>query len=475
MVQKVEILVINPIIRKGDKARLIPHGLGIISNLIRRDLKITPEFLDINAERPTDRQVEHLVDDINPDVVLIGGLIPIYKEVIKWSKYIKNTYPETVIISGGSVASSIPDILLRNSDVDIICMNEGEKTTIDLLRNIKRRDIKGIAYRNKKTIINEPRNLITDLDTESMLPAYDLLPMETYLNNQAIGLGREIDFISSRGCPFMCSFCWQPWGKKPRLHSAKFIINAIKDLIRDYDIDFVTFMDDEFLINKKRVKEFCNDINGLDKKILWSCNGRSNIIAKDESLLKKMRNSNCVSVAYGFESGSQRMLDSMHKKQTIAQMEKVTELNRKYGMPIPVSFILGMPTEDWDSVRSTMEFCYRNTIPLDSLMFATPYPGTEIYEFAKDTGRITNEDEFVSLLKDARDFTINLTDTFTDEQLISLRDWMMDSTRRNYDNHITKDEIIEKTKVLFGDLYDKSNLDENDWEHRFKHGGISIF
>lgn len=471
-----EILVINPIIRKDDKARLIPHGLGIISNLIRRDLKITPEFLDINAERPTDRQVEHIIDDIRPDAVLIGGLIPVYKEVIKWSKYIKDTYPETVIVSGGSVASSIPDILLRNSDVDIIVMNEGEKTTIDFLRNINRRDQNGIAYRkDNKTIINPPQPLIQDLDTESILPAYDLIPMETYLNNNAIGLGREIDFISSRGCPFMCSFCWQPWGKTPRLHSSGFILNAVKFLISEYDIDFVAFMDDEFLINNSRVKEFCDGINKLDKKILWSCNGRSNIIANNEDLLKKMRNNNCVSVAYGFESGSQRMLDSMHKKQTIKQMEAVIKLNRKYGMPIPVSFILGMPREDLDSIADTLKFCERNHIPLDSLMFATPYPGTEIYNFARKTGRITNEDKFVSTLRDARDFTINLTDTFTDEQLITARHVMMKATRELYENYISKDEIVEKTKALFGDLYDKSNLDESDWEHRFKHGGISIF
>ena len=468
-------LIINPVIRKEDKARLIPHGLGILANLIRRDLKITPYLYDINALRPTDRQVEHLIDDYHADVVMIGGIIPIYKDVIKLSSYIKDIYPETIVAVGGSVASSIPDILLEHSKVDVICMGEGEKTVINLLRDIKRRDINGIAYKNGGVIINEPESLIQDLDKESMLPAYDLIEMEIYLNNQAIGLGREIDFISSRGCPYICKFCFQPFGKHPRLHSAKFVINAIKMLIKDYDIDFVTFLDDEFLINKQRVKDFCSEIKKLDKDILWSCNGRANILAKDEDLMKKMKDSRCISIAYGFESGSQKMLNEMGKKQTIEQMEKVTVLNRKYEMPIPVSFILGMPGETKETAKETIDFCFRNNLPLDSLMFATPYPGTDIYNFAIETGRIKDKVKFIESLKDARDFTVNLTDEFTDDEIINLRKSMMEDTRKNYENYISNDEIKEKTKQLFGKLYEKSNIDEKDWEHRFKHGGISIF
>ena len=469
-----KVLAINPVIRKEDKARLIPHGLAIISNIIRRDFGITPEFLDINAYRYSDRQVEHVIDDVHADVVLLGSLIPVYKEVIKWSTYIKDTYPETTVVAGGSVASPIPDILLKNSKVDIICMGEGEKTVPNILRNLNKRDIKGIAYKKDgKTIITEPEPLILNLDEESMLPAYDLLPMEIYLNNQAIGMGREIDFISSRGCPFMCTFCYQPWGSRPRLHSIGFLINAIKFLKKTYNIDFVTFVEDEFLIDKNRAREFCNYMKDTD--ILWSCNGRANILANDEDLMKTMVNGNCVFIAYGFESGSTKMLKSMNKKQTIEQMETVTKLNRKYGLPVPVSFILGMPSEDKFTVKETTDFCLRNNLPLDSLMFATPYPGTQLYKFAKETGRITNEDEFILKIRDARDFIINLTDTFTDEELINLRLSMMKETREHYENYLSPDDILEKMKKLYGKLYDKTNLSQEDLEHRAKHGGINIF
>jgi radical SAM superfamily enzyme YgiQ (UPF0313 family) len=96
-------------------------------------------------------------------------------------------------------------------------------------------------------------------------------------------------------------------------------------------------------------------------------------------------------------------------------------------MMLPVSFIIGMPGEDEDTCRETVEFCVRTKIPLKSMMFATPYPGTELFEFAVSTGRIKRGKlhEFVLSLEDARDFTVNLTDAFTDDQLIAKRDEMI--------------------------------------------------
>lgn len=466
-------LLINPIIRKRDKPRHIPHGLAILANVIRRDLKIEPEFLDINAHRYTDRQVEHRIDTYKPDIVLIGGLTPIYNSVIKITDYIKSTYPETLVVCGGSVGAPIPEILLKNSKVDIVCTGEGERTIVELLQNIKRRDIDGISYRKKWIITNNSADLIEDLDKESELPAYDLLPMEIYLNNQAVGLGREVDFISSRGCPYKCTFCYQPWGDNPRLHSADFIIDAIKYLKEVYYIDFIAFQDDEFMINKQRIREFCDKVKDIDIK--WSCTGRCNIVTKDESIIKTMKNAGCTSISYGFESGSQEMLDSMNKKQTIEQMEKTVQLNRKYGMPIPASFIIGMPGETEITSNDTLDFSYDNNIPLDSLMFATPYPGTSIYEFALKTNRIGDEHTFISKIKDARDFIINLTDDFTDMELIDKREYMINKSRENYMEYISIDKIEENMKSLYGNLYDKSNIDKKDLEHRFKHGGICVF
>ena len=484
---EMDVLIINPPIRLSDKPRNIPHGLAILANIIRRKLNITPTFLDINAHRYTEKETGRIIENTDFDVVLIGGLTPVYGTIIKLSEFIKSVNPDAKIVAGGSVAMSIPKILLKNSEVDIICTGEGEITIVELLSrleedlNAQLDAIAGICYKknnNKnKIVFTQPRPLIQNLDKEGALPAYDLLPMETYLSNPVVGIGRDIDFIASRGCPYQCTFCYQPWGHIPRYHSVDFIINAIRYLKGNYEIDFISFQDDEFMANKKIVREFCEKRNRFFPDLLWSCTGRVNIVARDEKILKLMRNSGCVLISYGFESGSQRMLNSMKKGITIEQMEKAVEISRKYTMPIPASFIIGMPGENDESCQETLDFCIRNNLPLDSLMFATPYPGTEIFDFALRTGRVDRNHvhEFVMKLGDARDFTINLTDYFSDEELINKREEMMEEARENYENFIMQEEILTKIRSLFGSLSDKYNLDEKDLEHRAKHGGMSIF
>lgn len=470
-----------------DKPRHIPHGLAILASIIRDKLGIRPTFLDINAHRYTDDETGKLIESTRFDVALIGGLIPTYSRIIELSKLIKSVNPGAKIIAGGSAAMSMPKVLLSNSDVDIIGTGEGEITIVELLSRLENNlnadldDIAGICYKkngNADEIVGtQPRPLIRSLDEQSALPAYDLLPMEIYLANPGVGIGRDVDFIASRGCPYNCTFCYQPWGRKIRFHSVDFIINAIRQLKASYGIDFITFQDDEFMANKAVVYEFCEKRNRYFPNLLWSCNGRANIIARDEEIVKLMKDSGCVLIAYGFESGSQRMLDGMNKKQTIEDMEKTVEISRKYGLPVPVSFIIGMPGEDEQSCQETLDFCIRNNLPLDSLMFATPYPGTEIFNDALAKGRIDKEriHEFLMKLGDARDFTVNLTDHFPDEELINKREEMMKETREKYDEYIKPEEIYTKMRDLFGNLFDEYQLDEEDIKHRMKHGGMGIF
>jgi len=196
----------------------------------------------------------------------------------------------------------------------------------------------------------------------------------------------------------------------------------------------------------------------------------------NEYVVRDMKNSGCVSISYGFESGSPRMLKSMNKIATIEKMEQAIKVNRKYGMMLPVSFIIGMPEEDEESCRETVEFCVRNSIPLKSIMFATPYPGTQLFNYALESGKIQKDrlHDFVVSLEDARDFTINLTNSFTDEQLIAKRQEMIDEVSGRL-----KPDSIEvcnkKLRDLFGNLVDDYLKDEVLLKHRATHGGIDIF
>lgn len=481
MLKPLKIVIINPPIRLTDKPRNIPHGLAILANIIRKKIKIVPEFIDINAYRYSNEKVGLILKSMQFDVVLIGGLIPVYKRIIAYAEVIKEINPKAIIIAGGSAAMSVPKILLQNSKVNVVCAGEGERAIVELLQGLKECElkelthVKGFYYKiDRKIIYSGKLDLLADLDSESDIPAYDLLPMDIYLSNPVVGLGRDIDFISSRGCPFKCTFCYQPWGSRFRAHSPSFIIDTFKYLRNNYKIDFVSFQDDEFVADKQRVYEICEKIRKDVPGLLWSCSGRVNLV--DDKLVNTMRESGCVSISYGFESGSPRILKSMNKKVTVEQMENAIRINRKYGMMLPVSFMIGMPEEDEISCRETIEFCVRNNIPLKSIMFVTPYPGTQIFEDAIATGRINKDrlHDFVILLEDARDFTVNLTNAFTDEQLIAKREAMINEVCSRV-KLVSYDVYMTKLKKLFGNLADGYFEDEELLKHRARHGGIDIF
>ncbi len=475
------VLLINPPIRLNDKARHIPHGLAIIANKIRKKTDYNPKFLDINAYRYSDEKVKSILESEDFRIVLIGGLIPVYRRIIKYAEMIRDIKPGAVIIAGGSAAMSVPELLLKNSEVDIVCAGEGEKIIIDLLVGLKKfnigdlKDIKGFYFKiNGEIVHSGDPELLNNLDEESEMPAYDLLPMEIYLSNPIVGFGRDIDFIASRGCPFKCTFCYQPWGRQFRGHSVEFIIDTLKHLKDKYKIDFVSFMDDEFITKKSRVLEFCEKIKREIPGLLWACTGRADLV--NENLVGQMRNAGCVSIAYGFESGSPRLLKAMKKGTSIPVMENAIRINRKFEMMLPISFILGMPEENHESCRETVDFCVRNKIRLKSLMFATPYPGTEIFRRAIDEGRIKPDKlhEFIANLEDARDFRINLTEAFTDEELLKKRDEMINEICLKV-KPVSHDEQLKKLGNLFGDLINGFTEDRSLMQHRAKHGGIDIF
>jgi len=475
-----KILIINPPIRLTDKPRHIPHGLAILANVIRKKLSITPKFVDINAYRYSNEEVATILRSTEFDVVLIGGLIPVYKRIVLYADMIKEINPDAVIVAGGSAAMSVPQLLLKNSKVDVVCAGEGEKVVVELLRELENskledlKNIRGFYYKvNGEILYSSDPELLHDLDSESDVPAYDILPMEIYLSNPVVGFGRDIDFISSRGCPFSCTFCYQPWGSHFRAHSVDLIIETLKFLKENYNIDFVSFQDDEFMARKDRVYEFCEKVQKRIPGLLWSCTGRVNLV--NEDIVRAMKNAGCVSISYGFESGSPRMLKSMNKIATIENMENAIKVSRRFGMMLPVSFIIGMPGEDEESCSETVEFCIRNEIPLKSIMFATPYPGTKLFDLAVSKGCINKADlhEFVIKLEDARDFVVNLTDAFDDEQLIAKRQEMIDVVCKSVKPY-SVEVYDEKIKNLFGDLADDYLKDEVLIKHRATHGGMDI-
>jgi radical SAM superfamily enzyme YgiQ (UPF0313 family) len=432
MHDRVDVALIFPPIRTWDEPRNFPTGLGIIASIIR-NMGYSVAVIDAKGDKLTVYEVQQRIRALHPRIVGIGGLVTTYRFVRNITRWIKAWDPSIKIMVGGSVGGSIPELMIEKNPVDAVTIGEADETVKELVPALldggDLSKVRGIAFSDGgRAVVTQARPLIQDLDAVPF-PAWDLFPMTTYLANPVVGVGRDMDIITSRGCPHQCTYCYQIFGRGFRARSPENIMAEIAELNGRYGLDFVSFQDDCFVVKKDRVHKFCDMLEQSGLDIKWSCCGRANIC--DEPLLRRMKEAGCTSVSYGIESGSQRILDRYHKGVRVETAKNAIRMTRDAGIRCPTSFMLGAIGETRETAWETVEFCKDVNIPLQALMFTTPYPGTPLYDEAKPLGLIGDEEAYIMRLGDCVDFTLNLTG-MSDAELVSLRDEMLAAVKANY-------------------------------------------
>jgi radical SAM superfamily enzyme YgiQ (UPF0313 family) len=249
-----------------------------------------------------------------------------------------------------------------------VIVGEGEKALLNIVNG---------KIEKYKIIHGEP---ITNLDSIP-IPARDLIDMEFYLKNneQISGIDARVErILTSRGCSHRCIFCANSKNHAPvRLHSAERVIGEVKGMKNKYKVSGVSFLDDNFLLDKERVKKICKGMKTLH--LIWDCQTRADLI--DLGTLKVMKESGCLQIGIGFESGSQKMLDAMHKDSTIEQNINAIKVCKEVGMRIRGCFVIGLPGETEETIKETERFIDDNKIDFVSIFLATPYPNTELWDY----------------------------------------------------------------------------------------------
>jgi radical SAM superfamily enzyme YgiQ (UPF0313 family) len=394
-------------------------------------------IFDVNALRPSRDQIVETLKGLSWDVVGISGLITTYSFQNWLIHTLKKLNPGAPVISGGGLTTSSSELLFDKSSVDITVLGEGEQTMLELCRALKTggdlSGISGIWFRQNGEIVKTPaRKNIAKLD-EIPFPAWDLLPMEIYLENPIWGdvatnssgfrndvsVKRSMNIISSRGCPFGCHYCYHLFGRSNyRFRSAQNVINEIEALVDRFGVDFIGFVDDNMMASEKRLLEFCDLMEEKKFPVTWGCHGR--VTSATPPVLKRMAAAGCVWIGYGIESGSQKILDRMNKKATVSQAKQAVIHTRNAGIFANTTFIFGYPGETLETIQETINFKKELDIKCGSF-FATPYPGTPLYESIQD--KLENEEEFVDSLGNANEFSINLTN-FSKKELFRLKGLM---------------------------------------------------
>jgi radical SAM superfamily enzyme YgiQ (UPF0313 family) len=195
-----------------------------------------------------------------------------------------------------------------------------------------------------------------------------------------------LPMITSRGCPFQCSFCTTSriFGKEYRARSPKNIVDELEHIKTVYGADAFTFYDDTLTLDKNRIFKICDEIKARKIDIPWDCQTRVDQVSKE--ILTKMKETNCQQVFFGVESGCQTILDAVKKRTTVEQNEKAIRMAKEAGLFVSISIILGYPGETKEMLQQTLEFLRRAEPDDVYLCIATPYPGTELRRVVEEKG-----------------------------------------------------------------------------------------
>jgi anaerobic magnesium-protoporphyrin IX monomethyl ester cyclase len=374
----------------------IPLGLAYLG-AVAEQAGHSVTVIDCQGERLNYESFRQRIAGVPSDVVGVTSTTLLYNSAKTIMEVAKEVHPNAVNMIGGSHVSFWDENALKETKAfDLIVRKEGELTFLELLDRIQANkgfeDVLGTTVRTKNGIQrNEDRPFLHDLDSLPS-PAYHLLPLDSYHR-----MGKTIfPIVTSRGCVQWCDFCStvRMFGRGYRVRSPKKVVDDMEMLHSKYGESQFTFYDDAFTINRNHTLEMCADIKARKLDVEWDCETR--VDAVDKELLEKMRDAGCITTWFGVESGSEKILDKMHKKINREQVREAFKMAQKAGMMTIASAVIGFPGETEETAWETINFI--NSLNPDDIgcYIATPYPGTPMYEEVIKNGwlRVTDFNKY---------------------------------------------------------------------------------
>jgi anaerobic magnesium-protoporphyrin IX monomethyl ester cyclase len=366
-----------------------PLGIAYIAAVLVKN-NIPVEIIDANALDLTASETARKLR--NFDAVGISLMTPAHKFAVS---LVKNPILKNKLkIAGGAHATGYPEELLK-SGFDIVVRGEGEMSFLEILQKKKMKSIRGISYKSGKRIIHNPDRGPQDIN-KLPLPARDLL----------LGNGVDFPYISagtkyrpwspiftSRGCPFNCNYCNKKiFGYAFRGRSPESVVDEIEMLVNKYGVKEIDIYDDCFNFDLKRAEKILDLIIKRKIKVKIRCSNGLRADRVNERFLRKMKRAGCIYIAYGIESGNQKVLDKIPKGETLEQIKKAVMLTHKVGIMVCGFFVFGLLGDTKETMQQTIDLAKK--LPLDVVSFniATPYPGTRLFDIVKREGKMLLND-----------------------------------------------------------------------------------
>lgn len=399
MNKDIDVMLINPYDENALKNALgfiaPPINLMYLASSLEKE-SYSVKIVDDDLLQKGYEHVSEMAEKLNPQVVAVTATTSTINSALKYLEMVKNILPNSLRVIGGPHTTFMPFETLKDSQfLDVVVRGEGEETMIDIAVQSSQsipdlKDVRGIVFRDPNTgslKFTPDRPLIKDLDSLPF-PARHLVPFKSY------GVSKEQTggIITSRGCVYSCNYCSSSliMGKKFRWRSPDNVVDEIEELIDNYQIRDIGFMDDTFMLNKRRANDIANEIKarGMDLSFVAS----SRVDRVDLELLKNLKNSGMQTIYYGVESGSQRILDIMKKGITLKNAENAVKIAKDAGLEVLTSFILGYPGETKDDMNKTIDFSTKLDSDYCQYSILTPFPGTPIYNELREKNLIDDDD-----------------------------------------------------------------------------------
>jgi radical SAM superfamily enzyme YgiQ (UPF0313 family) len=389
------------------------------------------KVIDAAHTRPSHQEICRAVRDYNPAVIGLSGIITAYRYLMELSRRLKREFPETPIVLGGQVTINNDANCFQHMGVDYVVHGYGEIPFSKLLDSLQGRhdieDIPGLGYlRGNRLLHNPAREFTADLD-ELPLPAYDLVDMEHYaavykkfpeLNRYLARTGKKIESYrhlrinGALGCSGRCTFCiHEQEYKGVRLFSLDYMRRHIRLLHDEYGIRILSIGEEMFITSLKRLRAFNEMMNREFPDMFWRTGSRASYITPE--IIAELERGACFCVGFGFESGSQTILDIMQKGVKIEQSVRVIRALNKSPIENTYTTMAGSVGETNRTIRETISVIKRTPIAAQpgNVFFTTPYPGGRIWDWALDRGIIKDAHQYLLDVSnvDAKNFSINLT------------------------------------------------------------------
>jgi len=371
----VKITLINPPqLNVLDDRQYAPIGLLYLASALRK------EDYEVTVVDLASKQAHEWGSLINDDADIYGMICftPAVGHVKKIVSICREKNPQCITAVGGPHASAVPEETLVVTECDTVAVGEGE---ISFPKYVKRYEQEGkyerILYGTK----------IQDLDSIE-LPARDLV--DNYSYTATLFHKKTTGIISARGCAYNCAFCDKGvFGPKMRFRSAENFLKELREVKEKFGYESYFFYDDIFTINHKRLHKLLKGIEELDIQFLSA--NRVNLMTRE--ILRDLRKAGCVKVAYGIESGSQKILDNVNKQITVQQQIDAIKFAKDEGIYVKCYFIFGLPGEDEDTVEETKRLIEIAEPDQANLYTFQPYPGCDIWRRPEHYGvEIINSD-----------------------------------------------------------------------------------